>query len=96
MKIITTNNFVLLAQSPFGNYAFQFLMEKLKSNELNEIFLFLNENIFKNKFGKIVISKAFNYMNKEIKNKFEFELVNNINNGIYYHKEKNRIKKFLV
>ena len=137
MKIIITNNFVLLAQSPFGNYAIQFLMEKLKSNELNEIFFVLNENIFKlsvqqfssnvvekaiekmdeinrektleklffqgkfifllkNKFGKFVITKAFNYMNKELKNKFEFDLVNSINNGIYNHKDKNRIKKFLV
>ena len=47
MKIIITNNFVLLAQSPFGNYAIQFLLEKLKSNELNELFEVLNENIFK-------------------------------------------------
>ena len=137
MKIIITNNFVLLAQSPFGNYAIQFLMEKLKSNELNEIFFVLNENIFKlsvqqfssnvvekaiekmdeinrektleklffqgkfifllkNKFGKFIITKAFNYMNKELKKKFEFDLVNSINNGIYNHKDKNRIKKFLV
>ena len=32
MNIIVTNNFVLLAQSPFGNYAIQFLLEKLNSN----------------------------------------------------------------
>ena len=137
MKIIITNNFILLAQSPFGNYAIQFLIEKLKSNELNEIFTVLNENIFKlsvqqfssnvvekaiekmdeinrektmeklffqgkfifllkNKFGKFVISKAFGYLSKELKNKFEFDLVNNINNCVYNHKDKNRIKKFLV
>jgi hypothetical protein len=137
MKIIITNNFVLLAQSPFGNYAIQFLLEKLKSNELNELFEVLNENIFKlsvqqyssnvvekaiekmdevnrgktleklffqgkfiillkNKFGKFVISKAVSYMPQELKNKFEFDLVNNINNGVYNHKDKNRVKKFLA
>ena len=137
MKIIITNNFVLLAQSPFGNYAIQFLLEKLKSNELNELFEVLNENIFKlsvqqyssnvvekaiekmdevnrgktleklffqgkfiillkNKFGKFVISKAVSYMPQELKNKIEFDLVNNINNGVYNHKDKNRVKKFLV
>ena len=34
MKIIITNNFVLLAQSPYGNYSIQFLMEKLRKEEL--------------------------------------------------------------
>ena len=136
MNIIVTNNFVLLAQSPFGNYAIQFLLEKLNSNELNELFGVLNENIYKlsvqqfssnvvekalekmdeitrekildklffqgkfiillkNKFGKFVISKAVSYMPQELKTKFEFELVNNINKGIYNHKDKNRVKKFL-
>ena len=137
MNIIVTNNFVLLAQSPFGNYAIQFLLEKLNSNELNELFGVLNENIYKlsvqqfssnvvekalekmdeitrekildklffqgkfiillkNKFGKFVISKAVSYMPQELKTKFEFELVNNINKGIYNHKDKNRVKKFLA
>ena len=137
IKIIITNNFVLLAQSPYGNYAIQFLMEKLSSNELNEIFDVLNENIYKlsvqqfssnvveksfekmdelkklkifdklffqgkfifilkNKFGKFVIRKAINYMSNELKKKVEIELINNINNGIYNHKDKNRVKKFLV
>ena len=137
MNIIITNNFVLLAQSPFGNYAIQFLLEKLNSNELNELFGVLNENIYKlsvqqfssnvvekalekmdeitrekildklffqgkfiillkNKFGKFVISKAVSYMPLELKTKFEFELVNNINKGIYNHKDKNRVKKFLA
>ena len=137
MNIIVTNNFVLLAQSPFGNYAIQFLLEKLNSNELNELFGVLNENIYKlsvqqfssnvvekalekmdeitrekildklffqgkfiillkNKFGKFVISKAVSYMPQELKTKFEFELVNNINKGIYNHKDKNRVKKFMA
>ena len=52
--------------------------------------------LLKNKFGKFVISKAVSYMPQELKNKFEFDLVNNINNGVYNHKDKNRVKKFLV
>ena len=136
MKMIITNNFLLLAQSPYGNYAIQFLMEKLPKNELNEIFGVLTDNIFKlsvqqyssnvveksfekmndfqklkifdklfflgkfifilkNKFGKFVIRKAVNYMSNELKKKVEFELINNINKGIYNHKDKNRVKKFL-
>ena len=136
MKMIITNNFLLLAQSPYGNYAIQFLMEKLPKNELNEIFDVLTDNIFKlsvqqyssnvveksfekmndfhklkifdklfflgkfifilkNKFGKFVIRKAVNYMSNELKKKVEFELINNINKGIYNHKDKNRVKKFL-
>ena len=35
-------------------------------------------------------------MPQELKTKFEFELVNNINKGIYNHKDKNRVKKFLA
>ena len=137
MKIIISNNFVLLAQSPFGNYAIQFLIEKLKTCELNEIFGVLIDRIFKlsiqqfssnvvekafekmdninlekaldklffqgkfifllkNKFGKFVIIKAMNYMGKDFSTKFEIDLINNINNGIYNHKDKNLIKKFLV
>ena len=136
MKMIITNNFLLLAQSSYGNYAIQFLMEKLPKNELNEIFDVLTDNIFKlsvqqyssnvveksfekmndfhklkifdklfflgkfifilkNKFGKFVIRKAVNYMSNELKKKVEFELINNINKGIYNHKDKNRVKKFL-
>ena len=137
IKMYITNNFILLAQSPYGNYAIQFLMEKLPKNELNEIFDVLNDNIFKltvqqyssnvveksfekmdefhklkifdklffigkfifilkNKFGKFVIRKALNYMPNELKKKFELVLINNINKGIYNHKDKNRVKKFLV
>jgi hypothetical protein len=137
MKMIIDNNFILLAQSPFGNYSIQFLMEKFKSFELNEIFGTLIKGIFKlsiqqfssnvvekalekmdklnlekaidklffkgkfiyllkNKFGKFVIIKAINCMTKELRNKFEIALINNINNGKYTCKEKNLIKKFLT
>ena len=137
MKIIIDNNFILLAQSPFGNYAIQFLIEKLKTFELNEIFEALIERIYKlsiqqfssnvvekalekmdtlnlekaldklffqgkfifllkNKFGKFVIIKAIGYMTKELRTKFEIDLINNISNGVYNHKDKNLIKKFLL
>ena len=137
MKNIITNNFVLLAQSPYGNYSIQFLIEKLNENDLNEIFEVLNENIIKlsiqqfssnvvekalekmdefswektvdklffqgkfilllrNKFGKFVIKKAMNYMPNELREKCELDLINNINKGKYNHKDRNRIKKFLI
>ena len=137
MKNIITNNFVLLAQSPYGNYSIQFLIEKLNENDLNEIFEVLDENIIKlsiqqfssnvvekalekmdefswektvdklffqgkfilllrNKFGKFVIKKAMNYMPNELREKCELDLINNINKGKYNHKDRNRIKKFLI
>ena len=137
MKNIIINNFVLLAQSPFGNYAIQFLIEKLRTNELNEIVEVLNENLFKlsvqqfssnvvekslekmddinlgkildklffqgkfifllkNKFGKYVINKAINYMPKELKAKFQSNLIQDLNSGLFNNKDKNRIKKFLI
>jgi len=63
--MIITNNFVLLAQSPYDNYAIQFLMEKLPTNELNEIFDVLNENIFNlslQQFSSNVVEKSFEKM----------------------------------
>ena len=41
----------------------------------------------KYKFGKFVIIKAIGYMTKELRTKFEIDLINNINNGIYNHKD---------
>ena len=66
MKMIITNNFLLLAQSPYGNYAIQFLMEKLPKNELNEIFGVLTDNIFKlsvQQYSSNVVEKSFEKMN---------------------------------
>ena len=67
MKNIITNNFVLLAQSPYGNYSIQFLIEKLNENDLNEIFEVLNENIIKlsiQQFSSNVVEKAFEKMDE--------------------------------
>ena len=72
MKIIITNNFVLLAQSPYGNYSIQFLMEKLRKEELNEIFNVLYENIFKlsiHQFSSNVVEKALEKMDDFIMKK---------------------------
>ena len=73
-------------------------MDEINREKTMEKLFFQGKFIFllKNKFGKFVISKAFGYLSKELKNKFEFDLVNNINNCVYNHKDKNRIKKFLV
>ena len=130
-------NFVMLAESPFGNYGIQYLMDNWNKNELNDIKKKILENIYKlsvqqyssnvvekgieifdeesreqiikklcfegnfilllkNKFGRFVLNKAINYMRMNLKNEFEVFLINNINNNVYCHKDKNKVKKFLM
>ena len=130
-------NFVVLAESPFGNYGIQYLMDNWNKNELNDIKKKIFENIYKlsvqqyssnvvekgieifdeesretmikklcfegsfiillkNKFGRFVLNKAVNYMRMDLKNEFEIFLINNINNNVYCHKDKNKVKKFLM
>ena len=132
-----SKNFVDLAESPFGNYGIQYLMENWNKKDLNEIKLKIMENIYKlsiqqfssnvvekaieifddetrekmiqklcfdsnfiillkNKFGRFVLNKAINCMNINIKNEFEIYLINNINNNVYCHKDKNKVKKFVM
>ena len=52
--------------------------------------------LLKSRFGRFVLYKAVNFMNIELKNKFEEFLINNINNELYNNKEKNKIKRFLL
>ena len=52
--------------------------------------------LLKSRFGRFVLYKAVNFMNNELKNKFEELLINNINNELYNNKEKNKIKRFLL
>ena len=52
--------------------------------------------LLKSRFGRFVLYKAVNFMNIELKNKFEDLLINNINNELYSNKEKNKIKRFLL
>ena len=130
-------NFVVLAESPFGNYGIQYIMDNWNKNELNDIKKKIFKNIYKlavqqfssnvvekdieifvqdsrekmikklcfegnfiillkNKFGRFVLNKAINYMKKNLKNEFENFLINNIHNNVYCHKDKNKVKKFLI
>ena len=130
-------NFVVLAESPFGNYGIQYLMDNWNKNELNDMKKKILENVYKlsvqqyssnvvekgieifdeesrekiikklcfegnfilllkNKFGRYVLNKAINYMRMNLKNEFEIFLINNINNNVYCHKDKNKVKKFLM
>ena len=72
-------------------------MDEFHKLKIFDKLFFIGKFIFilKNKFGKFVIRKALNYMPNELKKKFELELINNINKGIYNQKDKNRVKKFL-
>ena len=130
-------NFVVLAESPFGNYGIQYLMDNWNKNELNDMKKKILENVYKlsvqqyssnvvekgieifdeesrekiikklcfegnfilllkNKFGRYVLNKAINYMRMNLKNEFEIFLINNINNNVYCHKDKNKVKKLLM
>ena len=132
-----SKNFVILAESPFGNYGIQYIMENWNKNELNDIKKKIIDNLYKlsiqqfssnvvekgieifdedsrdkiikklcfegnfiillkNKFGRFVLNKAINYMKTDLKNEFEVYLINNINNNVYCHKDKNKVKKFLM
>ena len=132
-----SKNFVILAESPFGNYGIQYIMENWNKNELNDIKKKIIDNLYelsiqqfssnvvekgieifdedsrekvikklcfednfiillKNKFGRFVLNKAINYMKIDLKNEFEIYLINNINNNVYCHKDKNKVKKFLM
>ena len=126
-----------MAESPFGNYGIQYLMEIWNLDDLKEIKEKILENIYKlslqqfssnviekaieifneenrikfirklcfdnnfilvllkNKFGKFVLNKAIKYMNFELKNEFEINLINDINNNLYKNKDKNKVKKLL-
>jgi hypothetical protein len=52
--------------------------------------------LLKNKFGRFVLQKAISHMSPELKNEFENNLVNKINSNIYSHKDKNKVRKFVM
>ena len=65
IKFLIYNNFILLSQSPFGNYAVQFLMENWNNLDLIEIFKKIYENIFilsKQQFSSNVVEKGLETM----------------------------------
>ena len=66
------NNFVLLSESPFGNYGVQFLMELWDENDLKDIKEKVLENIQElslQQFSSNVIEKAFEIFSGEDKEK---------------------------
>ena len=132
-----SNNFVVLADSPYGNYGIQYIMDNWDRNEFKDFIKKIMENIFKlsiqqfssnvvekaiekiddesrekmirklcfesnfiillkNKFGRFVLQKAISHMNPKLKNEFENNLVNKINSNIYSHKDKNKVRKFVM
>ena len=61
-------NFIVLAESPFGNYGIQYLMENWEKNELNNIKNKILENIYKlsiQKFSSNVVEKAIEIFDEE-------------------------------
>ena len=85
-----TNNFIILAESPFGNYGVQYLMELWKENELKDIGDKILENIHElslQQYSSNVVEKAieiFTNENREnilrklcFENKFFINLINN-------------------
>ena len=84
------NNFILLAENPYGNYGVQYLMELWKENELKDIRDKIIENIQElslQQFSSNVVEKAiekFNNENREnilkklcLDNKLIINLINN-------------------
>ena len=84
------NNFILLAESPYGNYGVQYLMELWKENELKDFGDKIIENIQElslQQFSSNVVEKAievFNNQNREnilqklcFNNKLIINLINN-------------------
>ena len=65
IKFLICNNFILLSQSPFGNYAVQFLMENWNNLDIIELFEKIYENIFilsKQQFSSNVVEKGLETM----------------------------------
>ena len=63
-----TNNFIILAESPFGNYGVQYLMELWKENELKDIGDKILENIHElslQQYSSNVVEKAIEIFTNE-------------------------------
>jgi hypothetical protein len=66
------NYFLMLAQSPFGNYGIQFVMEKWDHSELNDIKRLILENIYLlsiQQFSSNVVEKAIEIFDEETRDK---------------------------
>ena len=83
------NNFLALAESPFGNYGIQYLIENWDKNMLNDIKDKLMDNIYKlsmQQYSSNVVEKAIEKLDGEYREKikqklcFEGYLINLLNN----------------
>jgi len=96
IKYLISNNFILLSQSPFGNYAVQFLMENWNNIDLIEIFERICENILVlsvHQFSSNVVEKGLEIMDEFYRGK--------IINKIFMEKNfiflsKNKFGKFVI
>ena len=82
-----TNNFIILAESPFGNYGVQYLMALLSTNLPNLLFIKLIKNLF-SKHNFLKIFSLFSLVNISIAFSTTFDE--------YCCKDKNKIKKLLT
>ena len=63
-------NFNVLAESPFGNYGIQYLMENWNKNDLNDIKNKIMENIYKlsmQQYSSNVVEKAIEIFEEDVK-----------------------------
>ena len=67
-----SNNFVVLADSPYGNYGIQYIMDNWDRNEFNDFIKKIMENIFKlsiQQFSSNVVEKAIEKIDDESREK---------------------------
>ena len=99
-----TNNFILLAESPYGNYGVQYLMELWKENELKDIGSKIIENIQElslQQFSSNVVEKAIEVFNNENRENilkklcFDYKLIINLINNKFGKFVLNKAIKFM-
>ena len=91
------NNFVILAESPFGNYGIQYLMEIWSNNELMGIKDKILENIYQlslQQFSSNVVEKAIEIFEEDIKIKMIRKLC--FENNFTISLLKNKFGKFVL
>ena len=99
-----TNNFVILSESPFGNYGVQYLMEIWNENDLNEVKNKIFENLYElslQQFSSNVIEKAIEIFGEENREKmlkklcFEENFIINLINNKFGKFVLNKAIKFM-
>ena len=72
------NNFIILAESHYGNYDIQYLMENLNINDLNDIQNKIMENIYRlsiQQFSSNVVEKAIEVFDEHIKERMIIKII---------------------